>query len=132
MTLLVRTNPKEPGYRGLSMLLAEKPRGNDDNPFPVAGMSGTEIEVLGYRGMKEYEIAFDGFEVKAENLLGGVEGQGFKQLMQTFEVGAHPDRGARDRRRAGGDGAGARLCAGAHAVRRADRRISRASPTRSP
>ncbi len=35
--------------------------------------------------MKEYEIAFDGFEVKAENLLGGVEGQGFKQLMQTFE-----------------------------------------------
>jgi (2S)-methylsuccinyl-CoA dehydrogenase len=48
-------------------------------------MSGTEIEVLGYRGMKEYEIAFDGFEVKAENLLGGVEGLGFKQLMQTFE-----------------------------------------------
>ena len=74
-------------------------------------MSGTEIEVLGYRGMKEYEIAFDGFEVKAENLLGGVEGLGFKQLMQTFEVGAHPDRGARHRRRAGGDGAGARLCA---------------------
>src|SRR5213082_3610178 len=85
MTLLVRTNPKEPGYRGLSMLLAEKPRGSDDNPFPAAGMSGTEIEVLGYRGMKEFEIAFDGFEVKAENLLGGEEGQGFKQLMQTFE-----------------------------------------------
>jgi (2S)-methylsuccinyl-CoA dehydrogenase len=85
MTLLVRTNPKEPGYRGLSMLLAEKPRGTDDNPFPAPGMSGTEIEVLGYRGMKEYEIAFDGFEVKAEGLLGGVEGQGFKQLMQTFE-----------------------------------------------
>ena len=85
MTLLVRTNPKEPGYRGLSMLLAEKPRGTDENPFPAKGMSGTEIEVLGYRGMKEYEIAFDGFEVKAENLLGGVEGVGFKQLMQTFE-----------------------------------------------
>jgi (2S)-methylsuccinyl-CoA dehydrogenase len=85
MTLLVRTNPKEPGYRGLSMLLAEKPRGSDEDPFPATGMSGTEIEVLGYRGMKEYEIAFDGFEVKAEGLLGGVEGQGFKQLMQTFE-----------------------------------------------
>ncbi len=85
MTLLVRTNPKETGHRGLSMLLAEKPRGDDKNPFPVEGMSGTEIEVLGYRGMKEYEIAFDGFEVKAENLLGGVEGLGFKQLMQTFE-----------------------------------------------
>jgi len=85
MTLLVRTNPKETGHRGLSMLLAEKPRGSDQKPFPAPGMSGTEIEVLGYRGMKEYEIAFDGFEVKAENLLGGVEGLGFKQLMQTFE-----------------------------------------------
>ncbi len=85
MTLLVRTNPKEPGHRGLSMLLAEKPRGDDANPFPIKGMTGTEIEVLGYRGMKEYEIAFDGFEVRVENLLGGVEGLGFKQLMQTFE-----------------------------------------------
>ena len=85
MTLLVRTNPEEKGYKGLSMLLAEKPRGDDANPFPADGMSGGEIEVLGYRGMKEYEIAFDGFEVKAENLLGGEEGQGFKQLMQTFE-----------------------------------------------
>jgi (2S)-methylsuccinyl-CoA dehydrogenase len=86
MTLLVRTNSTETGYRGLSMLLAEKPRGTDDKPFPAAGMSGTEIEVLGYRGMKEYEIAFDGFVVKAENLLGGVEGLGFKQLMATFEA----------------------------------------------
>jgi (2S)-methylsuccinyl-CoA dehydrogenase len=85
MTLLVRTNPREAGHRGLSMLLAEKPRGTDAEPFPAKGMSGTEIEVLGYRGMKEYEIAFDGFEVKAENLLGGIEGMGFKQLMQTFE-----------------------------------------------
>jgi (2S)-methylsuccinyl-CoA dehydrogenase len=86
MTLLVRTNPAESGYRGLSMLLAEKPRGTDADPFPVPGMSGTEIGVLGYRGMKEYEIAFDGFTVKAENLLGGIEGLGFKQLMATFEA----------------------------------------------
>jgi (2S)-methylsuccinyl-CoA dehydrogenase len=85
MTLLVRTDPNEPGHRGLSMLLAEKPRGTDKDPFPATGMSGTEIEVLGYRGMKEYEIAFDGFEVKAKNLLGGTEGLGFRQLMQTFE-----------------------------------------------
>jgi (2S)-methylsuccinyl-CoA dehydrogenase len=85
MTLLVRTNPQEPGYRGLSMLLAEKPRGSDEDPFPAKGMSGGEIEVLGYRGMKEFEIGFDGFEVAADSLLGGTEGQGFKQLMQTFE-----------------------------------------------
>jgi (2S)-methylsuccinyl-CoA dehydrogenase len=85
MTLLVRTNPGERGYRGLSMFLAEKPRGSDADPFPAEGMSGSEIEVLGYRGMKEYEIAFDGFRLPADALLGGVEGQGFKQLMETFE-----------------------------------------------
>ncbi|MGO4869531.1 MAG: acyl-CoA dehydrogenase family protein, partial [Roseiarcus sp.] len=85
MTLLVRTNPNEKGYRGLSMFLAEKPRGTDADPFPAKGMSGGEIEVLGYRGMKEYEIAFDGFRLPAEALLGGEEGQGFKQLMETFE-----------------------------------------------
>lgn len=85
MTLLARTNSDEPGYKGLSMFIAEKPRGSDEVPFPAPGMSGGEIEVLGYRGMKEYEIAFDDFEVKSENLLGQAEGQGFKQLMQTFE-----------------------------------------------
>ncbi len=86
MTLLARTNPDEPGWKGLSVFLAEKPRGSDTDPFPAKGMSGSEIGVLGYRGMKEYEIRFEDFEVKAENLLGGVEGQGFKQLMQTFEA----------------------------------------------
>jgi (2S)-methylsuccinyl-CoA dehydrogenase len=86
MTLLVRTNPNEKGYKGLSMLLAEKPRGTDEDPFPANGMTGGEIEVLGYRGMKEYDISFDAFEVPAGQLLGGVEGQGFKQLMNTFEA----------------------------------------------
>jgi (2S)-methylsuccinyl-CoA dehydrogenase len=85
MTTLVRTDPATDNYSGLSMLLAEKPRGDDAIPFPAEGMTGGEIEVLGYRGMKEYELGFDGFRVKAANLLGGVEGQGFKQLMQTFE-----------------------------------------------
>src|SRR5690606_9664932 len=85
MTLLVRTDPNTSNFSGLSMLLAEKPRGDDADPFPASGMSGGEIEVLGYRGMKEYEIGFDGFRVKGANLLGGVEGQGFKQLMATFE-----------------------------------------------
>jgi (2S)-methylsuccinyl-CoA dehydrogenase len=85
MTLLARTDPDTTDYRGLSMFLAEKTPGTDDAPFPTPGMTGGEIEVLGYRGMKEYELAFDGFAVKGENLLGGVTGQGFKQLMQTFE-----------------------------------------------
>ncbi|MEM7666726.1 MAG: acyl-CoA dehydrogenase family protein [Pseudomonadota bacterium] len=85
MTLLVRTDPDVPGYRGLSMLLAEKTRGSEGDPFPDAGIDGSEIEVLGYRGMKEYALGFDGFEVGGDALLGGAEGQGFKQLMRTFE-----------------------------------------------
>ena len=86
MTLLARTDPGTADHRGLSMVLAEKPRGSDGNPFPAKGMSGGEIAVLGYRGMKEYEISFDDFEIPAENLLGREEGHGFKQLMQTFEA----------------------------------------------
>jgi (2S)-methylsuccinyl-CoA dehydrogenase len=93
MTLLARTGAPDDssqggsqgGYRGLSMFLAPKPRGSDADPFPAPGMTGTEIAVLGYRGMKEYEIGFDGFAVPADGLLGEVEGQGFKQLMATFE-----------------------------------------------
>jgi len=85
MTLLARTDPDSSDYRGLSMFLAEKMPGTDDAPFPTPGMTGGEIGVLGYRGMKEYELAFDGFRVRGANLLGGAEGQGFKQLMQTFE-----------------------------------------------
>jgi (2S)-methylsuccinyl-CoA dehydrogenase len=85
MTLLVRTDPNTTDHRGLSMLLAPKQRGDDDKPFPTPGMTGGEIEVLGYRGMKEYEIGFDGFKVPTANLLGGVEGLGFKHLMATFE-----------------------------------------------
>lgn len=86
MAILVRTNQAEKGHRGLSLLLAEKTPGTESDLFPDTGLSGTEIEVLGYRGMKEFELAFDQFNVDAENLLGMVEGEGFKQLMQTFEV----------------------------------------------
>ena len=85
MTLLARTKPDIKGYAGLSMLLVPKPRGNDDNLFPVDGLTGTEIEVLGYRGMREYELGFDEYMAPADALLGGEEGRGFKQLMATFE-----------------------------------------------
>ena len=85
MTLLARTDAASTGHRGLTMFLAEKKRGGDEAPFPDEGIAGGEIKVLGYRGMKEYEIAFDGFFVPARNVLGGAEGQGFKQLMRTFE-----------------------------------------------
>lgn len=86
MLLLVRTDSARRDHNGLTMLLAEKPRGTETDLFPVPGISGSEIKVLGYRGMKEYEIAFDGFEVPAAQVLGEVEGQGFRQLMTTFEM----------------------------------------------
>ncbi len=85
MTVLARTDINQKGYKGLSMFLVEKPRGDCKNPFPMNGMSGSEIEVLGYRGMKEYEIALDDIKVSKKNLLGEEEGNGFKQLMETFE-----------------------------------------------
>jgi len=85
MIVLARTNMEIKGHTGLSIFLAEKPRGSESDPFPVEGLSGTEIRTLGYRGMKEYELAFDNFPVSAEALLGGMEGLGFKQLMATFE-----------------------------------------------
>ena len=85
MTVLARSVEGTDDYRGLSMFLAEKTPGTDEIPFVDPGLSGGEIEVLGYRGMKEYTVNFDDFRVDGANLLGGVEGQGFKQLMQTFE-----------------------------------------------
>ena len=85
MTLLARTDQARPGHDGLSMFIAAKPRGTEQDPFPAEGMSGSQIEVLGYRGMREYELRFEGFRVDGDSLLGGIEGHGFKQLMETFE-----------------------------------------------
>ncbi len=85
MTLLARSKPDEKGYAGLSMFLVPKTRGDQNNLFPDQGLDGTEIEVLGYRGMREYELGFDDFALTDDALLGGEEGKGFKQLMKTFE-----------------------------------------------
>ena len=79
MTVLARSEDAS-GFAGLSMFLAGKSRG-----FVDAGLAGSEIGVLGYRGMKEYVLSFDEFAVDAEGLLGGERGAGFRQLMQTFE-----------------------------------------------
>ena len=92
MTLLARTDPETNNFSGLSMFLAEKPRGDDATPFPADGMTGGEIGVLGYRGMKEYEIGFDEFEVSADNLLGGEEGLGFKTFDGDVRKRAHTNR----------------------------------------
>ena len=85
MTLLARSDKNKSGYKGLSMFLAPKTPGMNNEAFPDNGIKGGEIEVLGYRGMKEYEVSFDDFRVNKNNLLGEEEGKGFTQLMETFE-----------------------------------------------
>ena len=120
MTLLVRTNPHERGYKGLSMFLAEKPRGADADPFPAKGMSGSEIEVLGYRGMKEYEIAFDGFRLAGRRAARRSGRPGLQAIDGDLRIRAHPDRGARRGRRAMRVRAWSALRQGARAVRQDD------------
>jgi (2S)-methylsuccinyl-CoA dehydrogenase len=87
MTVLARTDPGQGDHRGLSMFLAEKALGQPGLEFSDRGLSGTEIKVLGYRGMKEYELSFDDFRVPPDGLLGGDGGlgRGFGHLMTTFE-----------------------------------------------
>jgi (2S)-methylsuccinyl-CoA dehydrogenase len=85
MIVLARTGAADSGHRGLSIFLIDKPRGTETDPFPLQNLTGSEIHVLGYRGMKEFELSFDDFAVPASALLGEVEGLGFRQLMQTFE-----------------------------------------------
>ena len=78
----VRTDAKGKKHEGISILLVEKEPGDH---FAPPKLSGDPIPTIGYKGMNSYNVAFDGYEVPAENLLGGVEGQGFKQLMATYE-----------------------------------------------
>jgi (2S)-methylsuccinyl-CoA dehydrogenase len=85
MIVLARTGGRNERSNGLSLFLIEKPRGTEQDPFPSDGIDGTEIRVIGYRGMKEYEVAFSGLHVGVDALLGEAEGQGFVQLMKTFE-----------------------------------------------
>lgn len=83
LTVLARTDPDtSKRHKGLSMFLVEKEPGEDFHPPQLAG---SPIPTIGYKGMKSYSLGFDGYEVKAENLLGGVEGKGFYQLMPTYE-----------------------------------------------
>jgi (2S)-methylsuccinyl-CoA dehydrogenase len=64
------------------MLLVEKEPGDDFHPPQLAG---SPIPTIGYKGMKSYSLGFDGYTCPKENLLGGVEGKGFYQLMPTYE-----------------------------------------------
>ena len=86
LIILARTNPDILlKHKGLSIFLVPKNQGKEDEFFPNKSISGTEIKVLGYRGMKEFELRLDNLEVEKIYLLGENENSGFSQLMKTFE-----------------------------------------------
>ena len=110
--LLAKTDPAaQPAHRGMSAFVIEK---------GAAGMTvGRDIEKLGYKGVETCELHFAGFPVPAENLIGGVEGQGFKQVMNGLEA---------ERINVAARGLGIARAAFEEAIRYAQRRIAFGKP----
>jgi alkylation response protein AidB-like acyl-CoA dehydrogenase len=83
---LVKTDPTaEPAHKGMSMLIVEKEAGN---PQPAPGLDvGKNIEKMGYKGVETTEMNFADFRIPASSLLGGEEGQGFRQVLDGIEIG---------------------------------------------
>jgi len=83
LTVMARTDP-DPGkrHKGLSLLLFEKQPGDG---FMPPQLTGEPIPTIGYHGMKSFGLSFDDAYAPAANLIGGVEGRGFYQLMATYE-----------------------------------------------
>jgi butyryl-CoA dehydrogenase len=84
--LLARTSDPagEPAHRGLSGLIVEK----EPEVSELPGLRISKpLAKLGYKGVESVEVAFDGHEVPAANLLGGEEGRGFRQFMSGIELG---------------------------------------------
>ena len=80
LAVAAKTNPRaEPAYAGISMFAVEK---NDSGPTV-----SRNIKKLGYKGIDTCEVLLEDFPVPASSLIGGAEGQGFKQVMSALEVG---------------------------------------------
>ncbi len=84
LTVMTRTDPDlSKKHRGLSLMLFEKEPGDD---FAPPYLTGSRIPTIGYHGMNSYALSFDDAFVPVANLIGGKEGQGFYQLMNTYEA----------------------------------------------
>ncbi|MEM1298495.1 MAG: acyl-CoA dehydrogenase family protein [Pseudomonadota bacterium] len=77
--LLVKTDPEAtPRHKGMSLFIAPKQEG-----FTV----GRKLEKLGYKSIDSGELVFEDYKIPADNLIGGVEGQGFYQATGGLELG---------------------------------------------
>lgn len=83
LTYAVTDPAAEPAHRGISGFIVEKPPGT----FDRAGLSGQEINKIGYHGWSTWQVHFDDVRVSADKLVGREEGQGFYQIMDFFEEG---------------------------------------------
>jgi alkylation response protein AidB-like acyl-CoA dehydrogenase len=80
LAVAAKTNPRaEPAYSGISMFAVEK---NENGPTV-----SRNLKKLGYKGIDTCEVLLEDFAVPATCLIGGIEGQGFKQVMSALEVG---------------------------------------------
>jgi alkylation response protein AidB-like acyl-CoA dehydrogenase len=80
LAVAAKTNPKaQPAYAGISMFAVEK---GDRGPTV-----SRPLKKLGYKGIDTCEVLFEAVDVPASNLIGGREGEGFKQVMSALEVG---------------------------------------------
>jgi alkylation response protein AidB-like acyl-CoA dehydrogenase len=110
--LLAKTDPAaEPAHRGMSAFMIEK---------GAPGLTvSRDIDKLGYKSVETCELHFDNFPVPAENLIGGVEGQGFKQVMTGLEA---------ERLNVAARGLGIARAAFEEAIRYAQRRVTFGKP----
>ncbi|HZO82979.1 MAG TPA: acyl-CoA dehydrogenase family protein [Candidatus Binataceae bacterium] len=80
LAVAAKTDPKaKPVYAGISMFAVEK---SERGPNV-----SRNLKKLGYKGIDTCEVLFEELDVPADNLIGGKEGQGFKQVMSALEVG---------------------------------------------
>ena len=77
--MLVKTDPKaEPRYKGMSLFIADKRDGFT---------TGKKFHKLGYKAIDSAELIMEDYRVPADQLIGGVEGQGFFQATGGLELG---------------------------------------------
>jgi acyl-CoA dehydrogenase len=78
-TLMARTNPDEKGAGGISAFIV---------PARTRGISLGRIDrKMGQKGAHTCDVIFDGVRVPAANIIGGIEGRGFKTAMKVLDKG---------------------------------------------